>query len=118
MKPPVALFKKRIMKLYLFQNAKSQAKTYQHSLSCLHKRKDVKKHVKKKIGETFLELICFNFYMSFKNNTSLRLCVCIICSLLFTYAFLEAVIEKCLLKRCLFKLAKSLRNTCKSIYFF
>ena len=87
-------------------------------VSCLHKRKDVKKHVKKKIGETFLELICFNFYMNFKNNTSLRLCVCIICSLLFTYAFLEAVIEKCLLKRCLFKLAKSLRNTCKSIYFF
>ena len=31
MKPPVALFKKKIMKLYLFLKAKSQAKAYQHS---------------------------------------------------------------------------------------
>ena len=31
MKPPVALFKKNIMKLYLFLKAKSQAKAYQHS---------------------------------------------------------------------------------------
>ena len=31
MKPPVALFKKRIMKLFLFLKAKSQAKAYQHS---------------------------------------------------------------------------------------
>ena len=54
-------------------------------------------------------LIFFIFYMSFKNNTSLRLCVFIICcSLFFTYALLEAAIEKCLLNRCLFKLAKSL----------
>ena len=29
--------------------------------------------------------------------TSLRLFVCIICSLFFTYALLEAVVEKCLL---------------------
>ena len=56
------------------------------------------------------------FFMSFKNITSLRLCVCIICSLFFTYALLEAVIEKCLLNRCLFKSAKSLKNTCESIY--
>ena len=54
--------------------------------------------------------------MSFKNITSLRLCVCIICSLIFTYALLEAVIEKFLLNRCLFKSAKSLKNTCESIY--
>ena len=53
-------------------------------------------------------LIFFIFYMSIKNNTSLRLCVFIICSLFFTYALLEAAIEKCLLNRCLFKLAKSL----------
>ena len=51
--------------------------------------------------------------MSFKNITSLRLCVCIICSLFFTYALLEAVIEKCLLNRCLFKLAKSLKKPVK-----
>ena len=31
MKPPVTLFKKKIMRLYLFLKAKSQAKAYQHS---------------------------------------------------------------------------------------
>ena len=31
MEPPVTLLKKRIMKLYLFLKAKSQAKDYQHS---------------------------------------------------------------------------------------
>ena len=31
MKPPVALFKKNIMNLYLVLKAKSQAKAYQHS---------------------------------------------------------------------------------------
>ena len=31
MKPPVALFKKKIMKLYLFLKTKSQVKAYQHS---------------------------------------------------------------------------------------
>ena len=31
MKPPVALFKKKIMKLYLFLKGKTQAKAYQHS---------------------------------------------------------------------------------------
>ena len=35
MKPPVALFKKRIMKLFLFLKAKSQAKAYQHSCMLL-----------------------------------------------------------------------------------
>ena len=30
MKPPVALFKKKSMKLYLSLKAKSQAKAYQH----------------------------------------------------------------------------------------
>ena len=56
--------------------------------------------------------------MSFKNNTStsLRLCVCIVCRLFFTYALFEAVIEKGLSNRCLFKFAKSLKNTCESIY--
>ena len=57
---------------------------------------------------TLKTLIFLIFYVSFKNNTSLRLCACIICSLFFTYALLEAAIEKCLLNRCLFKLAKSL----------
>ena len=73
MKPPVALFKKRSMKLYLFLKAKSQAKAYiiNTVVCCLRKRKDVKKTVKKKIGKSFLELICFIFYLSFKNNTGL-----------------------------------------------
>ena len=31
MKPPVGPFEKKIMKLYLFLKAKSQAKAYQHS---------------------------------------------------------------------------------------
>ena len=31
MKPPVALFKKKIMKFYLFLKTKSQVKAYQHS---------------------------------------------------------------------------------------
>ena len=35
MKPPVALFKKRIMKLFLLLKAKSQAKAYQHSCMLL-----------------------------------------------------------------------------------
>ena len=48
MKPPVALFKKRIIKLYLFLKAKSQPKA-----CCLHERKDIKKNVKNKIGESF-----------------------------------------------------------------
>ena len=30
MKPPVALFKKEIMKFYLFLKTKSQVKVYQH----------------------------------------------------------------------------------------
>ena len=44
--------------------------------------------------------------MSFKNNTGLRLCVFIVCSLSLAYALLKAVIEKCLLNSCLFKLSK------------
>ena len=35
MKPPVALFKNKVMKLYLFLKAKSQAKAYQHSCMLL-----------------------------------------------------------------------------------
>ena len=68
MKPPVGLFKKRSMKLYLFLKAKSQVKAYiiNTVLCCLRKRNDVKKTVKKKIAKSFLELICFIFYLSFK----------------------------------------------------
>ena len=73
MKPPVALFKKRSMKLYLFLKAKSQAKAYiiNTVVCCFRKRKDVKKTVKKKIGKSFLQLICFVFYLNFKNHTGL-----------------------------------------------
>ena len=60
MKLPAALFKKKITKLYLFLKAKQ--KLINTVLCCLHKRKDVKKNVKKKkIGESFSELICFIF---------------------------------------------------------
>ena len=63
MKLLVALFTKRNMKLYLLLKAKSQAKGYIiNTVVCsLRKRSDVKKTVKKKIGKSFLELICFIF---------------------------------------------------------
>ena len=44
----------------------------------LAQEKDVKETVKKKIGKGFLEFIYFIFYLSFKSNTSLRLCVFIV----------------------------------------
>ena len=110
------LYLKRKLWNCIFLKPKAKQKLINTVVCCLHKRKNIKKNVKKKLGEGFLELICFIFYMSFKDNTSLRLCVCIICSLFFTYALLKAVIEKCLLNRCLFKFAKSLKNTCESIY--
>ena len=83
MKPSLALFKKKNMKLYLFLKAKSQKKNlyYQTLACCSHKREDVRNPVKIKIGKNFLELICFTFYSSFKNNTSLRLCVFTVCFL-------------------------------------
>ena len=62
------------------------------------------KNVKKELGKSFLELICFIFHLSFKNNTSLRLCVFILCCLFFIYALLEAVIEKYFFNSCLIKL--------------
>ena len=81
MKPPVALFKKKSMKLYLFLKAISQEKA--HIINtiayCLHKRKDARKTVKIKIRKKFLELNCFIFYSRFKSNTTLRLHVLPIC---------------------------------------
>ena len=61
MKPPVALFKKKVMKLYLFKKPKVKQKLINKVVCCLRKRNEVKKNVKKKIGESFLELICFIF---------------------------------------------------------
>ena len=58
MKPPVPLFKKKIMKLYQFLKAKSQAKSLSTQLYVICVRG------KKKIGGSFLELICFIFYIS------------------------------------------------------
>ena len=49
MKPPVALFKKKSKKLCLLLKAKSQ--NLSTVVLCLHKEKDVKKTVKKKIGK-------------------------------------------------------------------
>ena len=48
MKPPVALFKKKSRKLCLFLKAKSQ-NLINTVVRCLHKEKDVKKTVKRKI---------------------------------------------------------------------
>ena len=76
-------------------------------LNSLRKRKDVKKNFKKKLVRV---LICFIFYLSYKNNTSFSLCVFLVCILMFIYALLEAVIVKCLLKRCLFKLSETLEK--------
>ena len=61
------------MKLYLFLKVKSQAKAYIiNTVVCSFlKGKDVKKTVKKKIGTSFLQLICFAFYLNFKNHTDL-----------------------------------------------
>ena len=50
MKPPVALFKKKSRKLCLFLKAKSQ-NLINTVVRCLHKEKDVKKTVKRKIGK-------------------------------------------------------------------
>ena len=61
MKPPVALFKKKSMKV--------QQKLISAVVRWLHKTKDAKKNIKKELGKSFLELICFIFYLSFKKNT-------------------------------------------------
>ena len=49
-KPPVALFKKKSRKLCLFLKVKSQ-NLINTVACCLHKEKDVKKTVKRKIGK-------------------------------------------------------------------
>ena len=54
MKPPVALFKKKSRKV--------KQKLINAVVRWLHKRKDVKKNIKKELGKSFLELICFIFY--------------------------------------------------------
>ena len=86
MKPPVALFKKKCRKV--------NQKLINAVVRWLHKRTDLKKNIKKEQSKSFLELICFIFYLSFKNSTSQRLCVFILCCLFFIYALLEAVIIK------------------------
>ena len=63
MKPPVALFKKK--------STKVKQKLINAAVHWLHKRNNVKKNIKKELGKSFLKLICFIFYLSFKNNTSL-----------------------------------------------
>ena len=73
MKPPVALFKKK--------NGKVKQKLINAVVRWLHKRKDVKKNIEKKLGKSFLELICFIFYLSFKNDTSYVLLFSFVCFL-------------------------------------
>ena len=91
MKPPLVLFKMR-------------GRTVKQK-RLMHMRKEVK-NIKKELGKSFLELICFIFYLSFKKNTSLRLCVFILCCQSFIYALLEAFIEKYFFNSCLIKLSK------------
>ena len=89
---------------YPFLKAKSQTKVFIiNTVACsLRIRKDVKKTVKKKIGKSFLELICFIFCLSFKNNTGLTKVTRFYC----LFSVLKAVIEKCLLNSFLFRLSK------------
>ena len=83
MKSPFALFKKKSRKtgacfariveeLCLFLKTKSQ-NLINTVARCLHKEKDVKKTVKRKIFKVkrFLKIVCFAYYLTFKNNTSL-----------------------------------------------
>ena len=68
MRPPVPLFnlfKKSSIILYLFVKAKSQAKAV---ICCLHKRKDVKKTVKKNIGKSFFRINLFYFLFEFQTG--------------------------------------------------
>ena len=58
--------------------------------------KDVKKNIKKKIGE--IHLLYFSYELT------------VVYSLFFTYALLDPVIEKCLLNSYLFKLIKILEK--------
>ena len=83
MKPPVALFKQKSRKLRLHQKAKSQ-NLINTVVRCLHEVKDIPALVKSNVF--------------------------IIFSLLFIYVLLEAVIEKCLLNICFFKLRKILEK--------
>ena len=58
MKPPVAQFKKKNKKLCLLLKAKRQ--NHINTVACcLHKEKEVKKTVGRKIGKSFLKRFCF-----------------------------------------------------------
>ena len=50
MKPPVALFEKKSKKLFLLLKSR-KSKILSTVVRCLHKEKDVKKTVKRKIGK-------------------------------------------------------------------
>ena len=69
MKPPVALFKKKVSKIvFVFKSQMSKPYIINTVVCCLHEEKDVKKAVKRKLGKEFFnQIIC---YLSFKNNTS------------------------------------------------
>ena len=101
--------------MFAFKSQKSKSYIINTVACCLHKEKDVKKTVRKKIGKSFLKRFCFISY-SFKNNNILRLCVSIVFNL-FTYALFEVAIEKkCLLNICLFKSSKILEKYLRKIY--
>ena len=69
MKLPVALFKKKSRKLFLKAKSQNLINTV---VRCLHKDKDGKKTVKRKICKVrVLKINFFISYLSFKNNASL-----------------------------------------------
>ena len=59
MKPPVAQFKKKSKKLCLLLKAKSQNLILSTVVCCLHKEKDAKKTVRRKIGKSFTKRFFF-----------------------------------------------------------
>ena len=64
MKPPVVQFKKKSMKLYEIFKKQKSSKSLSTQLYVICK--SIKKNVKKKRDESFLELICCIFYFEFQ----------------------------------------------------
>ena len=55
--------KRRLWDCICFEKPKFKQKLINTVVRSLHKKKDAKKNVKKKTGESFLELICFMFFI-------------------------------------------------------
>ena len=96
MKPPVALFK--------MKGRTVKKKRINAVVRWLRKRKDLKKNIKKELGRTFLELICFIFYLSFKKNTLGY--VFLFSDVCFYLCFIRSSHWEMLFDSCLIKLSK------------